>query len=135
VTHRPGAGHLEPLINRVLLQFDTEPATFGVRRCRSELFAAVGKAPVVDVGWALSLTIAAPAPLGVAAGAGGPRRSSTRVSGMAHLAGGGPVWAFGCSRGPDRLELAAVRAGAPAARQSLALWNETGEPGLHRRLS
>ena len=132
LTHRPGAGHLEPLINRVLLGFDTEPATFGVRRCRSELFTAAGKAPVVDAGWALSLTIAAPASLGVAAGAGGlAAELDDGLEGSWRGLAGGPV-PFKRSVAlaePGRLELAAARAGAPAARQSLALWNETGEPG------
>jgi len=132
LTHRTAPGEIEQLINRVVLPLDLTPSTFVARRARSELFTVAGEAPIVGGGWALPLTIAAPASLGAAAGVGG--LAAITGSGLEcswrGLAGGQvPLDAAVVLTEPGRLALAGRRLSAPTAAQTIDLWNETDEAG------
>jgi hypothetical protein len=132
LAHRIAPADLDPLINRVVLPFDLTPQSFVTRRVRSELFAVTGEAPIVGGGWALPLTIAAPASLGAAAGVGGLAAvlGPGLESSWRGLAGGPvPLEAAVVLVEPGRLALAGRRRSAPTATQTIGLWNETGEPG------
>jgi hypothetical protein len=132
LVHRIAPADVDPLINRVVLSFDLTPPTFVARRARSELFAVAGEAPIVGGGWALPLTIAAPASLGAAAGVGGLAAvlGPGLESSWRGLAGGPvPLEATVVLAESGRLALAGRRRSAPTATQTIDLWNETGAPG------
>jgi hypothetical protein len=129
--HRAGQGHVEPLVNRVVLPFDPGSPSFAPKNVRSALFSGAGEAPSVDGGWALAMTVAAPTALGAAAGAGGLLADlgpgiETDWRGLT----GGPLPLIRTLilTEPGRVAVAAVRGSAPAASHRLRLWNETGRP-------
>ena len=131
LTHRPGQGHVEPLVNRVVLPLDPDAPAFKPKNVRSQLFNADGEAPTVDGGWALPMTVAAPAALGAAAGSGGllADLGPGIDAGWRGLAGGPiPLTRTLILSEPGRLAIAAVRGSSPAAAHLLGLWNETGAP-------
>jgi hypothetical protein len=122
----------EPLINRILVPFDTE-GDLEIKNARSKLFFPKGKTKVVGAAWALPVTEASPDSLGEAAGAGG-MVIFTKKGLHASWRGlkGRPV-SLGTMlfAEPGRLEIIGEQTSGPDSSQKLELWEESG--GSNRR--
>lgn len=118
----------EPLVNRILVPFDTEHE-IKIDSAKSQLFTPEGKARVSGAAWALPVTVASPASLGEAAGAGA----------LAVIAEGGLRATWRGLKGPPmrlgtifmvepgRLVVVSEQVAGPDSSQRLELWEESAD--------
>ncbi len=133
LAHTPAT--FEPLLNRVLVPFTTDAATFPAAS-GSGLIRLSGEAPIQGAGWALAVAVVPPANLGEASGAGG---LAVRLAGGVRIGWrglSGPDVALGAAvvlAESGRVMVAAPAARGPGGRQTLRLWDESdGKSSLVR---
>jgi hypothetical protein len=124
LTYEPAAGVFEPLMGRITLPMACDARAVTMSDSRSTLVTLNGSAPIDQAGWSLPLTVASPASLSAAAGAGGiglelaPGLSMTWVGHDSDTATG-PTSMF---VEPGALGLAGSGARSPGRAAPINLW-------------
>lgn len=118
----------EPLINRILVPLDTE-GSIGIDSAKSQLFIPEGKTKVNGAAWALPVTVASPASLGEAAGAGALAiiaKSGLRAT-WRGLEGRPVRLGTIFMVEPGRLVVVSEQTVGPNSSQQLELWEESAD--------
>ncbi len=131
LTHVAGAAEFEPLVNRIMVPFETDAKSLKIGKVKSALFQPSGETEIAGAAWALPVTVATPASLGEAAGAGA--LALTAKGGLRATWRGleGPPVRLGTLLmvEPDRLVLVAQESRGPGSSQRFELWDERGGNG------
>lgn len=122
----------EPLLNRILVPFDTTASEIRIEQARSQLFTPSGTVPVAGAAWALPVAQSTPESLGEAAGTGAlVVRSGKGLRaiwrGLKRRVSLGTLFMVE----PGRLVVVSEGAVGAGSGQTLKLWREA--PGSDRR--